>query len=50
MSTIGKRPRASRIDSPAATQIGQWITEGRIRDAKTLVGLYAFLYSPILNK
>lgn len=30
-------------------QIGQWITEGRIRDAKTLVGLYAFLYSPILH-
>jgi ADP-ribose pyrophosphatase len=29
-------------------QVEQWITEGRIRDAKTLVGLYAFLYSPQL--
>jgi ADP-ribose pyrophosphatase len=30
-------------------EIIQWISEGRIRDAKTLVGLYAFLYSPIVN-
>ena len=30
-------------------QIEQWIADGRVRDAKTLVGLYAFLYSPILN-
>jgi ADP-ribose pyrophosphatase len=29
-------------------EIARWIGEGRIRDAKTLVGLYAFLYSPAL--
>jgi ADP-ribose pyrophosphatase len=29
-------------------QVKDWIAEGRIRDAKTLVGLYAFLYSPQL--
>ena len=30
-------------------EILSWIASGRIRDAKTLVGLYAFLYSPFLN-
>ena len=30
-------------------QILEWIADGRVRDAKTLVGLYTFLYSPILN-
>ena len=33
---------ASRSD------ISDWIRNGRIRDAKTLVGLYAFLCSPLL--
>ncbi|WP_146528773.1 NUDIX hydrolase [Novipirellula artificiosorum] len=28
-------------------QIRKWIAEGRICDAKTLVGLYAFLYNPL---
>ena len=27
-------------------EIIQWIQEGRIRDGKTLIGLYAFLHSP----
>ncbi len=31
------------------TQIADWIADGRVRDAKTLVGLYTFLYSPLLN-
>ena len=31
-------------------QIRRWIEEGKIRDAKTLVGLYAFLFSPIINR
>lgn len=30
-------------------QITAWISDGRIRDAKTLIGLYAFLYTPLLN-
>lgn len=29
--------------------IDQWIREGKIRDAKTLIGLYAFLHSPLVN-
>ncbi len=29
-------------------EIAQWIGSGRIRDAKTLVGLYAFLYSDVV--
>jgi ADP-ribose pyrophosphatase len=29
--------------------IVRWIAEGQIRDAKTLVGLYAFLYAPQLR-
>ncbi|WP_146522607.1 NUDIX hydrolase [Stieleria varia] len=27
-------------------EVVRWIREGKIRDAKSLVGLYAFLYSP----
>ena len=31
-------------------QVEQWIANGKVRDAKTLVGLYAFLYSPDLQE
>lgn len=30
-------------------EIGRLIADGKIRDAKTFVGLYAFLYSPLLK-
>jgi ADP-ribose pyrophosphatase len=45
------REATENIENCVATrqQIEQWISEGDIRDAKTLVGLYAFLYSPLLN-
>lgn len=45
-----QREATERIENRIASreQIGQWIAQGRIRDAKTLVGLYAFLYSPSL--
>ncbi len=39
---ITNRP-ASRTD------IIQWMATGRIRDAKTLIGLYAFLFSPVVS-
>ncbi len=38
---------ANRIAS--RDEIAKWISQGKIRDAKTLVGLYAFLYSPLLQ-
>ena len=31
-------------------EIKDWIAAGKIRDAKSLVGLYAFLYSPDVGK
>ncbi len=42
------REAVEQISNRIATrdEIIGWISEGRIRDAKTLVGLYAFLYSP----
>ena len=47
-----QREATEEIENRIATraEITQWIAEGRIRDAKTLVGLYAFLYSPIVNE
>jgi ADP-ribose pyrophosphatase len=30
-------------------EIQQWVEEGKIRDAKTLIGLYAFLHSPLVK-
>ncbi len=33
----------------ARDEVAGLIAEGKIRDAKSLVGLYAFLYSPMLN-
>ncbi len=46
-----QREATESIENRVASrqQVQQWIAEGRIRDAKTLVGLYAFLYSPLLN-
>ena len=46
-----QREATEEIENRIATrsEITRWISEGRIRDAKTLVGLYAFLYSPIVN-
>jgi ADP-ribose pyrophosphatase len=48
---VHQREATEQIENRPASreQIGQWIAGGRIRDAKTLVGLYAFLYSPSLN-
>lgn len=47
-----QRETTEQIENRIATrtEIKQWIAEGRIRDAKTLVGLYAFLYAPDLNQ
>lgn len=37
------------VNRPAGrAEIEAWVRDGTIRDAKTLVGLYAFLYSPSL--
>lgn len=51
--TKGKHQREAteEIENRIASrdEITKWIAEGRIRDAKTLVGLYAFLYSPNVN-
>ena len=46
-----QREATESIENRIATrqEIAQWISEGRIRDAKSLIGLYAFLYSPLLN-
>ena len=38
---------ANRIAS--RDEIAKWISQGKIRDAKTLVGVYAFLYPPLLQ-
>ena len=45
-----QREATEQIENRLATrdQVAAWMTAGRIRDAKTLVGLYAFLYSPAL--
>ncbi len=45
------REATEQIENHLASreQVRAWIEEGRIRDAKTLVGLYAFLYSPVIN-
>ncbi|MGB7326872.1 MAG: NUDIX hydrolase [Rubripirellula sp.] len=42
------REAAEQIENHVASRsdVVRYIREGRIRDAKTLVGLYAFLYSP----
>ena len=51
--TMGQHQRevTEDIENRIATrqEIMRWIAEGRIRDAKTLVGLYAFLHSPLVN-
>jgi ADP-ribose pyrophosphatase len=46
-----QREATEQIETRVASrqQILDWIAAGQIRDAKTLVGLYAFLYSPLLN-
>ena len=46
-----QREAVEQITNRIATreEIADWISQGKIRDAKTLVGLYAFLYSPALN-
>ncbi len=45
------REATEQIQNRIATrrQVQNWIAAGKIRDAKTLIGLYAFLYSPALN-
>lgn len=42
-----QREATERIENRIATrsEIKEWIADGTIQDAKTLVGLYAFLYS-----
>lgn len=46
-----QREATEQIENRPASrdQIKEWIASGRIRDAKTLVGLYAYLYSPELQ-
>ena len=46
-----QREATEQIENRVATrqEIRQWIAQGRIRDGKTLIGLYAFLYAPELN-
>jgi ADP-ribose pyrophosphatase len=46
-----EREATERIENHIVSrqQISELIAAGRIRDAKTLVGLYAFLYSPFFN-
>lgn len=46
-----QREATEQIENRIAdrNEIVQLIAAGRIRDAKTLVGLYAFLYSPTLD-
>jgi ADP-ribose pyrophosphatase len=46
-----QREAVEKIENRIATraEIEGFIAEGRIRDAKTLVGLYAFLHSPAIN-
>jgi ADP-ribose pyrophosphatase len=45
------REATEQIENRVASrdEIAQWIEQGKIRDAKTLVGLYAFLYAPTLR-
>ncbi len=45
------REATEEIENRVATrqEVTEWMAEGKIRDAKTLVGLYAFLHSPIVN-
>lgn len=47
-----EREATESIENRVATrdEITRWLAEGRIRDAKTLIGLYAFLYSPLLDR
>lgn len=47
-----QREATEEIENRVATrhEITQMIASGQIRDAKTLVGLYAFLYSPLINE
>jgi len=42
------REAVENIENRVATreEIVRWIEQGRIRDGKTLIGLYAFLHSP----
>lgn len=46
-----QREATEQIENRPASrdEITEWIAAGRIKDAKTLIGLYAFLYSPTLN-
>ena len=46
-----QREATETIENRVATrdEVTRWIGEGRIRDAKSLVGLYAFLYAPALQ-
>ncbi|QDT06560.1 ADP-ribose pyrophosphatase [Rubripirellula lacrimiformis] len=45
------REAVEQIENHVATRsdVARYIGEGRIRDAKTLIGLYLFLYSPVVN-
>ncbi|TWU49728.1 NUDIX hydrolase [Rubripirellula reticaptiva] len=45
------REAVEQIENHVASRsdVLRYIREGRIRDAKTLVGLYAFLYSPLIS-
>lgn len=46
------RESTEQIENRIVTreEIMKLVARGKIRDAKTLVGLYAFLYSPIVNE
>lgn len=46
------REATEQIENEIASrdQVRDFIASGRIRDAKTLVGLYAFLYSPAIQR
>lgn len=47
-----RREAVENINNRIATrgEIATWISAGTIRDAKTLIGLYAFLYSPLIGR
>ncbi|TWU60366.1 ADP-ribose pyrophosphatase [Rubripirellula tenax] len=47
-----QREAVEQIENHVASrsQVTRYIAEGKIRDAKSLIGLYAFLYSPALSK
>ena len=51
--TAGEHDREAveKIENRIATrsEITEWIRSGKIRDGKTLIGLYAFLHSPLID-